>query len=323
MAYANLTEAQDSLVTSTWPYMKKELIDAIFLKKYPFFWWLSQKGRIVYISSGRDIRFPLEVDVNPTVTEIGKTGEVSLEDTDPFTTVIYPWATMAGNITGYRDDDAVNRGREAIFNLLTGKRKNLEKSMRKKFESVLFRAEDSRPPGGFNSLLDLVDDAPTDSKTVGNYDQKDYPWWQNQHRASQGAGAQWLRKDMQLLYGDLEDVESEPDIILCHRDAYETYEDDLLEMTMIVNKALADASFKHLIYKGTPLLKSPSCPSGSLWMLNADYIYLVIHRNYNFEMTKWKEYINQPFNRVAQVVVKGQFICTHRGAQGQLHGITY
>jgi len=323
VATATLTETLDTMWTSTWPDFRPEVIDTIFLKKYPFYFWLSQKGHIQYYSGGRDIRYPLEVDVNATVEEIGKTGTVDLQDTDPLTTVIYETGTIAGNINRYRDDDLANSGSEAIFKIMDIKRKNLTKSMQKKHEELLFRTRGSRPSYGLYGLLDLVDVAPTGSRTIGNLNQSTYSWWRNVTRTSQGVAATYLRKDMQLTYYDLEDVESKPDVIVCHRNAYQVYEDDLLEMTTIVNKKLADASYDNLVFKGTPMIKSPSCPSTNLYMLNSDYLYLIIHRNMNFEMTQWKEPENQPFNRHAQVVVKEQFISTHRGAQAVLHTLTY
>ncbi len=323
MAINTLTESLDSLWTSTWPKFKPGVIDQIFLKRYPLFWWLSQKGHVQYISDGRDIRFPLEVDVNPTVEEIGPSGEVSVVDVDPFTTGIYPWAELAGNINRYRQEDTENTGESQVFKLLEAKRKNLVKSISKKFEELFFRTVATRPAYGFYGLNDLVDTTPTTSRTVGNFDQCLYPWWQNRTRTSSGVAATNLRKDMQELFYDLEDTESEPDVIVCHRNAYASYEDDLLEMKMIVNKALADAGFSNLVFKGVPMIKSPSCPSTKLFMLNAMFLYLVLHRGMNFEMTDWKEHLRQPFNRVAQIVVKGQLLATNRDAQGVLHTLTY
>lgn len=324
MATNQLTEALDSLWTSTWPHYRPGVIDAVFLKKYPLFWWFSQSGHIQKYSDGRDIRFPLEVDINPTVEEIGKNGEVDLSDVDPFTTVIYEWASLAGNITRYRTEDLANRGKAAVFRLLEAKRKNLIKSMQKKFEELIFRSRGSRPAGyGFYGLYDLVDAEPTGDRDVGNFSQDEYEWWQNISRTASGTAAMYLRKDMQQLFYDLEDNESEPDIAVCHRDSYAVYEDDLLEMTMITNKKMADAGYSHLIFKGVPLVKSPSCTNTTLFMLNAMFIYLVIHTGMNFEMTAWKEITSQPFNKVAQVVVQGQLLSTHRAAQGQLHTISF
>lgn len=323
MAVNTLTESLDSLWTSTWPTFKPGVIDQIFLKKYPFYWWLSQKGHIQYYPGGRDIRYPLEVDVNPTVVEIGKSGEVDLTDVDPFTTVIYPWSTLAGNINRYREDDRMNRGKAAVFNLMEGKRKNLIKSMSKKNEELLFRARGSRAADELYGLLDLVDDAPTGARTVGGFAQASFSWWQNTQAASTGVAATCGRKDMQGLFYDLEDVESAPNVILVHKDFYEVYEDDLLEMKMIVNDKFADAGFSNLVFKGVPMVKSPQATNTRLHMLNADYLYLVIDPAMNFEMTQWKEHKAQPFNRVAQIVVAQQLICTNRKAQAVLTGITY
>lgn len=323
MATTQLTETIDSLWSSTWPHFKPEVIDAVFLERYPLFYWLSQRNRVQFISGGRDIRFPLETDINPTVTELPRGGTVSLEDVDPFTTCIYQWGTIAGNINRYRDDDLENASRERIFNLLQKKVNNLKKSKRKKFERDFFRAEDSKPAAGFNSLLDLVASNPTSSKTVGNFDQSSHEWWRNQQRAASGPAATWLRKDMQQLFYDIEDDEEAPDLIIAPRDAYGIYEDDLLGMSNFTNKELADAGFDHLVYRSKPIIRMPHCPSTQLLMINAEYLYLVLHRNMNFEMTDWKEAVNKPFDRSAQIVTKGQLIATNRRAAGTLTSITY
>lgn len=324
MAHTTRTETLDSLYASTWDYVRDEVIDAVFTKQ-PFWGWLYDKGNVERVNHGKKIRTQLEVEVNTTVTELSTYGEVDLTGVDPFTVALYDWGTVAGNIRRNRDDDTENTGKAQIFNLLNKKKKNLSKSMAKSLEVYTFRAEDSTPAGGINSLRDLVDDNPTSSKTVGGYDQSNNAWWQNQTRAAQGAASLFLRKDMQLLYNDIEEATDEaPDIIVCNRSQYEVYEDELLDMNIINDQKMADLGYTdHLVFKGTPMVKSPQCPSTSLWMLNSDYLYFTIHPALDFAMTDWKEITNQPFNKVAQIVTKGQLTCSHRGAQGQLHTITY
>ena len=324
MAAPTRTETIDVLFAATWPAKKKDIIDAVFVKRLPFWYWLNAGGHVeLKNEGGYYLDIDLEYDVNPTVQEIGRNGTIALTDVNPITQARYDWGTVAGNIGRNREDDAANIGKARIHSLIDVKTKNLKKSMVRMFKTVVMRAEDSRPTGGINSLLDLVDDAPTDSKTVGSLDQADHSWWQNITRAASGAASLYCRHDLQQLTFDVEERDGEADFLMVPKDFYAAYEDDAVEMLQLTNTKMADAGFKNLEYKGLPMVWDSTCPSDRAFMLSSDYLYLRIDPGLNFAMTDWKEAADQPFNYNAQVVTRAQLVCTNRREQATLTGITY
>jgi hypothetical protein len=78
--------------------------------------------------------------------------------------------------------------------------------------------------------------------------------------------------------------------------------------------------FENILFKGRPVVWSPSCGEGDMYFLNDRYLEWVADEYANFEMTEWKTAQNT-LDRVAQVIVSGNLVCSARNRQGILFGI--
>ena len=310
-----LTEKLDSLYTSTWQLMRKEAVDNIF-QATPFWFWITTKDRRRTESGGRWIGIPVEYGKNETVTSLSKGDSVSTQDTDPMTTAQYEWKYVAGTIVRYYTDDQQNKGKAQIMSMAKAKFKNLENSIIDKMEGDLFGTGTGK---NVNGLGNIVTD--NGQGSLGGIDGDTHEWWRNKFYDMTGEDVTTnLLIRMRTLFNNASKGNDTPDILVTDQSSYELYEDEVMEQKQIVNKELGDAMFENVLFKGRPLIWSPSCTTGKMFFLNTRYLEWVADESVNFEMTDWKPAQNN-LDRVAQVVVAGNLTCSARLRQGVLLGI--
>lgn len=313
-----LTEQLDSLYTTTWQLMRKEAIDNIF-KATPFWFWLTAKERRRTEQGGRYIGVPLEYRKNETVQSFGKGDTISTQDTDPLTMAKYDWKYVAGTIVRYYQDDQQNRGKAQIMSLAKAKFRNLEQSLIDKLEADLFGDGTGNSGKDIHGLGLLVSEDGTG--VVGGINASIETWWKNKYKDMVNrTPTTYLLSDMRTMFNDCSKGNDTPTIIVTDQSSYELYEDEVMEQKQIVNKELGDAMFENILFKGRPVVWSPSCGEGDMYFLNDRYLEWVADEYANFEMTEWKTAQNT-LDRVAQVIVSGNLVCSARNRQGILFGI--
>lgn len=316
-----LVEALDNLYTTTWQNMKSQVADQIF-DATPFYFWLKSKGKMKTVSGGRFITEPLQYAKNDNVTWIGRGGTVSLNDQEFLTVAYYEWRYLVASIVRFGVDDQKNRGKNQIINLMMAKLQNARDSLISELESRLFAGEGSSQ-NAMDGLLHLVQDDPTTSSTVGGIDQNSNSWWRNQSISMTGvsfasSGVENMRK---MLNNTMNNLKMDaPDIIVCGQQPYEFYEDNLLSYYRITNNKLGDAGFQNQVFKGIPMVWSPSC-GNRMYFLNTRFISLVYDPALFFDMTEWKAIPDQVNDRAAQIVSAMQLTVSRRRCQGVIYGI--
>lgn len=316
-----LVEALDNLYTTTWQNMKSQVADQIF-DATPFYFWLKSKGKMKTVSGGRFITEPLQYAKNDNVTWIGRGGTVSLNDQEFLTVAYYEWRYLVASIVRFGVDDQKNRGKNQIINLMMAKLQNARDSLISELESRLFAGEGSSQ-NAMDGLLHLVQDDPTVASTVGGIDQSANSWWRNQSINMTGisfasSGVENMRK---MLNNTMNNLKMDaPDIIVCGQQPYEFYEDNLLSYYRITNNKLGDAGFQNQVFKGIPMVWSPSC-GNRMYFLNTRFISLVYDPALFFDMTEWKAIPDQVNDRAAQIVSAMQLTVSRRRCQGVIYGI--
>jgi len=115
-----------------------------------------------------------------------------------------------------------------------------------------------------------------------------------------------------------------PDIILAGQEVYEYYEDTQMSYVQLVNNKLGDAGFQNIMFKGLPVIWSPSITeagSDKMYFLNTNYIKFVYDPVMFFDMTEWKPIPDQVNDRAAQIVTACSFTVSRRRCQGVIHNI--
>lgn len=314
-APVSVTEQFDTLYSTTWQLMRKEVVDNI-MTATPLTYWLRGAKRIRRETGGRWIGVQLMYAKNTTVKTVGPGGTVDINPVDPFTTAQFNWKWLAGSVIRLFAEDHMNAGENAILNLVKGKLKNLELSMIDKQESMGFG--DGTGNGGldFDGLGNLA--STSSGLTVGGINSTTQTWWDNTRRTYVGANG--IRKELTTLYNNISIGNDHPTLLLGHQAVFEMYEDSLTNVLRIQNNAFGDSGFEALGFKGAAFTFSPSIGSGLCYELNERYLELVIESGADYVMTDWKPIPNQ-LDRVAQVVCQGNIVTNNRRMQGVLSSI--
>jgi len=323
-----LSESLDQLYSTTWQLMRKEAVDNIF-NATPLSYRLYNKG-IRKESGGRWIGVQLLYGKNTTVKTIGIGGAVDIVNDELITTGKADWKWVVANIVRYFGEDTQNAGKEQIMNLLQAKLKVAELSLVDKFEEML--VADGSGNGGLDwcGLAKYITVAGTgDSLGI---DATTNTWWNNKTTDMAQGGSTTHLGTMNLIrntYNDCSVGNDHPTILMSTQEMYEWYELQLQNILRVapVDRKMADLGFEALQYKGADWTYSPSLVAGSfdtsdhgLFFLNERYLDLVIHTAADFHMTEWKPIPNQ-LDRVAQIVVQGELVCSNRRMQGIGYGI--
>jgi len=325
-AFNTNTETLNTMYTTTWMLRKQEVVDNIF-EATPFWYLLKKKGKVNSQTGGREIEVPLRYATNASVQYIGKGSSVTLEDTDPLTVAQYQWRYLTGHIMRYFADFQKNKGKAALINKVNSDIDTLQASLIDQLETSLFNDGTGDSNQEINGLLNLVAEAPT-TGTVGGINRATYSWWRNYYYdMSSYAASIYLRKRMNIAFNECgkygKGVTRFPDLIVCAQNVHEFYESELVEIArvMISDKKIADMGFGDLAYKGRPMTWSPSCPDGSLYLLNTNHLSFVTDPIENFSLGEWLPIVNQPRDVVAHSMTVGNLVCDNCRKQGVLFDI--
>lgn len=315
----NLTEKLDQLYTTTWQIMRPKAADNIF-NATPLWYWLNSKGRRRGETGGRWIGVPLLYGKNTTVATIGRGGAVDITDDELMTTAKYDWKFLICNIIRYYADDQMNSSKQQIMNLMQAKLKTAELSMIDKLETM--GHADGTGNGGkdFMGLAGILK-ATFSGDTLGGVDANTNTWWQNKVKDCSGASGDTiaeLKNGMNNTYNTCSVGNDHPTLILGCQAFYEWYENWVLQPILrVYDTKMGDVGFEALKYKGAAFTWSPSATDAIVYFLNERYLEFVYDTTADFYMTDWKPIPNQ-LDRVAQIVLQGNLICSNRRMQGRM-----
>ena len=295
------TQTVDTLFTTTWAYRKKKATEQAF-KKTPLLFWLRERGRVEFVKGYRRIEIPLEYGSNDTVRWIGKGDTVPITDSELLTMAYEDWKYGSVSIVRFFTDDQQNRGAAAVQKLVDVKLGAAERALNEEFESVFFGdASGAKEPNGFQNL---IASSPS-TGTVHGINRANYDWWRNQQKTATGSFSVYGISDMRTCMNDIIQYtgsEVSDLVIVTNQSIYEYYEDECFDMKVLQNTMLAEAGFTNQVFKGRPMIWSPSAPSGNMYFVHTGYLKLVCDEDYWMDMTDWKQIPNQPNDRVAQIV---------------------
>lgn len=317
MATPSWTQQIDNMFTSTWAYRKGEAVEQAYMKN-PFTAWLKEKGRIQSVSGYRRIEIPLEYGTNDTVRWIGKGSTVPMTEGELLTMAYEDWKYISATIMRYGVEDQQNRGAARIIDYVERKIKAAERAIADELERVVFA--DGSGTNEPNGLQNLVAASPS-TGTVHGINRATYSWFRNLTKTASGPASTYLVSDMRNFFNTLTSYtmsELSLFFLLTTQTVFEAYEDEMLEMRQIVDPKMSDLGFDNLTFKGRPLMWAPSCPSGKMYFLNPQHLYLVVDPSYNMEMTEWKPIPDQVNDRVAQIVGAIQMVTSRPVAEGVL-----
>ena len=237
--------------------------------------------------------------------------------TNTLTMVEYKWQNAYEPIQLTRDEERANSGSEhKILDLVATKTMLSEKAIAKRMSQAL-----SIPVAGAGNLIDLSTLVGTG--TLGSIAGATDTFWQSTSTTSGAFATQGLT-DMNTTYYAVSSGANEdnPTHIITTKSIFQKYEQTRLPLERISNGDLsANAGFKNLTFKGTPIMYGNFISSGTMYMLNMNYIQLVVDSATDMITTPFITPTNQTV-RVAYILWRGNMVTDNRRRQAKLVSIT-
>jgi hypothetical protein len=217
--------------------------------------------------------------------------------TNSLTMVEYKWQNAYEPIQLTRDEERSNSGSEhKILDLVATKTMLSEKAIAKRMSQGI-----SVPVANAGNLIDLTSLVGTG--TLGSIAGATDTFWQATSVTSGAFATQGLT-DMNTAYYAVSSGSNEDN------------------PTHIINGDLsANAGFKNLTFKGTPIMYGNFISSGVMYMLNMNYVKLVVDSATDMITTPFIQPTNQMV-RVAYILWRGNLITNNRRRQAKLISIT-
>ena len=324
----------DSLTAVTKDKFIPVLVDNIFNSNI-----LTHKmlGQSEPVASGNKVLQPIEY---------GKTGDVSFYEgydtitatkQEVFTDAAYDWVQLRASIIYSGREQALNSGSERVVDLISAKVKNAEKAMKDAFGNQLYSDNDGIAVTGANSDNKLsikgfigLDHIVSKTRTLGGIESEANVnlWWDAQTKAVTGSptystmAAGQIQDVIREMYGMCSIDNDKPDLIVCPQVIFDAYEESLSAQKRFgaSDKALADAGFTNLLYRGTPVVVDDHCPAGKMFFLNTKYLKFRHHASRNFAFDGFQKPVNQDA-AVAHIYWLGALVCSNPRMLGKVSGL--
>jgi hypothetical protein len=270
------------------------------------------------IGGGKKIKVDLEYAAANSGS-YGNTTLLPINKKEIFNSAFYGWSAYYSGVTVDLEDQRQNSGEAALVNLVQGKLKNAQKSIRTDMGTDIY-ASNASDATQFNGLADLFDT--TTSTAYGEIKEDDMATW----KANQTAKSEAISfKLLQLLRrtAALDDTdEAKPDLYITTDTLKDGFERTLQVQARYTDRALANAGFDNILFGGRPIVQDNKVTSTRIYALNTKFLDILTHKDFNFTKPVWNSPIQQPDTKVAFIRWSGQLVCKNRKAHCLFTGVT-
>jgi hypothetical protein len=269
------------------------------------------------IATGRTIVQELEYATNGTAKWYSGYEVLDTSTSNTFTAAEFNYKQLAGNVVISGLEQVENSGKEAIFNLLKSRVKNLEKTLKNTMATALY-ADGTGTSGKELGGLQLIV-AGTPTNTVGGINASTYSFWRNQvydfSDESVTASATTIQTAMNTLWLNVIRGADKPDVIVAGSTYFQFYWASLQTNQRFTSDNSAAAGFMNLMFMDAPVFYDDQCTATNMYMLNTDYLFLRPAQGREFAALGEKASVNQDA-LVLPVVWAGNMTCSNRARQG-------
>jgi len=316
----------DSLITSTWYTIRKDIIDQVF-QITPFYDKMMSGGRIKQRApDGTHWEIPVRYAKQDQNRKwFGRGDTFGRTEKESETRLMYYIKYVGTSIPRFWVDDQKNRSKAKLYDYAIEKVENAKSSLIDGFENdMLVQNSD---PLAMDALPTLISSTPTVG-SVGGLARSTNDYLQNNIKsfANLTTGVSLL-DEMTRMYNLCtlwkSGTKRAPDLILTTREVYQDYERICRAMQVIQTSKTERASlgFGDLMFKNTEMFWAPQCPAGTMYMLNTETLELDYDPSIWFSMTDWKAEANN-LDRTCQIVCACNMICTNFRKNGVIFNIT-
>jgi len=336
---------------------RKQLVDNIY-KDSAFLSYLRLTESIKKQDGGERVAQPLMYGKNATVKTVGGYEVLDTTPQEGFTMAFMPWAEIGGTISISRLEERQNTGEGRLINLLEGKIKQAEMTMREELNTQLLQGAVSSAtfvpktstqgnygiaPLGY-WIRKLCGTDPTVGGNPGNIPSATYSWWR--HRAADLGNQTVTGNDFKANVSTYAGLKAalrrmynycsrgsggSPDLVVADQVTFETYENALDANVRFLNTKMADLGFDTIKLRGATIIWDELVPdiydgtiavtTGTAFFLNTEFYQLVIDEETDIVTTPFVEPENQTV-KTAKILFMGNTLVTNMRKIGQCSNIS-
>lgn len=284
--------------------------------------WLKKQGRVRIVRGGQTFHEKVLYSEVAGFEWMAKDNPIPLTRTDTITDASYAIKILAGPIVVYHFDKSRAAGDQQVADLVETTIQSAKSTMSNKMGVAVFNAGTNTDAlHGVQLLIST-----TAGQTVGGISSSDYTWWDNQRDTtgiSSGfntsqAGPIIMEKMHTLCAGNDHDW---PDLIVTTSAIWSLYQASTTNITRLIDVNVGSMGYKALDFMGTPLGWDFNCPSGSMFFINSDYMFLRILEGGEF-VTSSFERVQGQLADYATMHVYCQLTVNNRKKLGVISSIT-
>ena len=248
----------------------------------------------------------------------GATTKFNLAKKEIFNAAFFTWAGYYAGITIDLDDQRQNNGDLAIVNLVNGKLKNGQKTIRTDMGTDIYAA--AADATKFNGLGDLFNT--TTSTAYGEITEADMAMWKaNVITTSEAISFKVMQAIRRTAQID-DNAEGKPDLYISTQLLKDGFERTLQTQARYSDVRLVNAGFDNILFGGAPVIADNKQTAGYCDALNLRFLEIKTHQDYNFTKPTWSSPIDQPDTKVAFIKWSGNLVCKNRKAHCRHTGLT-
>lgn len=316
MASPNSTFTE--LVSTTFRKHRKEIKDNLS-NRNALLKYIMKRGNYLKEDGGLTIATPLDYASNSTYQRYSDWDTLNISQSDVISAAEYQWRQIAINVVASGRELRINSGDSRIINLAKARIKNAIRTFNNNFSNDLYSA--GSLTNQINGLQAIVAD--TNTNTVGGIDASTWTFWQNTvYDASDNSvtpSATTIENGLMLpLWLSIDrGPDDQPDLIVADSTYYSYFEGSQTSLKRYAGSESASAGFVTLKYKNADVLYdgNSGIPSSHMYMLNTNYLQLVVHQDADMQIMDEMRPVNQD-GSVTPILWMGNLTCSNRKLQG-------
>lgn len=283
---------------------------------------LMKKGNVKTIGGGYSIVRALDYQENSTWQRYSGYEILNVAATDVLTAAEYQWKQASVNVAASGRELRMNMGEERIIPFAAAKVKNAMRTMANNLSDDIYSAGSlANQIGGLQLIV-----ADSGGGEVGGINADTYTFWQNQvEDATSSTSKSTIKGFMNSLWLSCVRGADKPDLLTSSNDYFSMYWESLQDLQRYTDDTArsARAGFQSLKYVTADYVfdGGSGIPDSHLYMLNTDYLEMVVHRDANMTEMDQQKSINQDAV-VIPIIFMGNLVCSNRARQGVMADIT-
>ena len=305
------------LITTTLQNLPAEVFDAVSTNN-ALLYMLQKRGNLKIVSGGRTFTHPIYYKPNTSFKSYAKTDTIDTPLMDDVTRAEFPIKIIAGSVVVSLLEEAMNAGqKEKLIDLAEETVTRAKISMAEVMGDQVFG--DGTGANDIDGIQFLNNSAPSTQTDVGGIDPSaaGNEYWRNKIGTtadfSNSAAVSFAK--MSALVAECTFGRQGPRVVITTKTLYSEYEALLTSNIRYVTTELADAGFLHLAYQTMPLIFDDNCPSGGMYFIDTDNLWLQVLARGNMELTDMQPSHDQ-LMRVALLYLFGNLTTGSRRTNG-------